>query len=355
MNYLEFVDRVLRAAASLVVNDYGARDYGVSVMTVAQSLGLSVEGDFWGSPQRMAILRAVDDLDDLALASVSRDFTRIVVTEPGRAAKDDSLQTIWSWLFERWHLDDEERALLRAAVARSEQPGDQFATMTEVTLEEVFGDLGWPMDHARLHSLGRALRDKKCLRGPASEFPLRATYLGVVLATREAQSADQRLLAELLGDWETTTIEVKRELALRSPTQKLEFVRDMLALATTQGRQQRFLVIGFDPKTRAPHANVDAALRQDDLENVLNAHVVGTPPDMSFRTVPWATIQAGLVEVRRDPSVVPYRGAPSIVARFGAAVFIRRLSHIAVATPDDIMALEEEGATARARAGAGPS
>jgi predicted small secreted protein len=51
----------------------------------------------------------------------------------------------------------------------------------------------------------------------------------------------------------------------------------------------------------------------------------------------------------RDPTLVPYRGAQSIRHRFGTEVFIRRLSHVAVATPEDISALETEASAARAR------
>ncbi len=68
----------------------------------------------------------------------------------------------------------------------------------------------------------------------------------------------------------------------------------------------------------------------------MNAAVIGQPPDLQYRTVPWPPIDAGLIEVRRDPTRVPYRGAEPIRARFGAEVFIRRLSHVAVATPEDI-------------------
>jgi hypothetical protein len=350
MDYLTFVERVLQAAATLVADDYNARQHGVDVREVAQSLELSVEGDFWGSQQRLALLRAVDDLDDLGLASVSDDFTRIVVTERGRAAKDLPLRNSWRQIFDALRLDDEEKALMGAVIARSEQQGDGYAAMAEVTLEDAFGDLGWPADTSRLVSVGGALRGKTCLRGLAAQFPLRPTYIGVVLATREAETSDQRLLEQLLADWETTTIEFKRELPLRTATQKEEFVRDTLALATTQGQQDRYLIVGFDPKTRAPFGSVDPALRQDQIEDLLTGHVVGQPPGVRYRRVPWASINAGLIEIRRDATVVPYRGAASIRERFGAEVFIRRLSHVAVATPEDIAALEAESAEARARA-----
>ena len=349
-DYVEFADRVMRTAAELVEDDYNARQSGVDVREVAQALGLNIEGDFWQSDNRLAILHVVDDLEGLGLATVSSDYMRIEVSDRGRAARKLSLRTGWRAMFSAVQLDDEERALLRAAVLRSEDRHDRFATMREIQLEEAFADLGWPPDPRRIVNVGGALKRKGCLHGLGAQFPMRPTYLGVVLATREVEAEVQALLTDLLRDWETTTIEVKRELPLNSPKQKHEFVRDILALATTQGRQSRYLVVGFDPKTREPFCSVDPALKQDDIENLLNAHVRTRAPGVRYRTVPWASITAGLVEVVRDPTAVPYRAGNAVVTRFGGEVFIRRLSHVAIATDEEVAELEVEGAAARARA-----
>jgi hypothetical protein len=349
MDYVEFADRVMRTAAELVENDYSARLSGVNVSEVAHALGLNIEGDFWQSNDRMAILHVIDDLDGLGLATVSGDYMRIEVSDRGRAARTLSLRTSWRAMFAGVQLDEEERALLRAVIARSEDRRERFAVMGEVQLESVFADLGWPADAGRIVSVGGTLLRKGCLHGQAAQFPVRPTYLGVVLATRELETEEQLLLADLLRDWETTTIEAKRELPLNSPKQKHEFVRDILALGTTQGRQRRYLIVGFDPKSRAPFGSVDAALKQDDLEDLLNAYVRGRAPEVRYRTVPWALVTAGLIEVVRDATAVPYRGGPAILERFGAEVFIRRLSHVAIATPEEIAELKAEAAAAQGR------
>src|SRR2546428_12403240 len=72
-------------------------------------------------------------------------------------------------------------------------------------------------------------------------------------------------------------------------------------------------------------------------------------PKSATGRVPWASIIVGLVEVVRDATVVLYRGGPAIGKRFGADVFIRRLSHVAIARPDEIAELEAEARAAQSR------
>ena len=67
-------------------------------------------------------------------------------------------------------------------------------------------------------------------RGPPPQF--RTSYVGVV-STEKLAAESQTLLARLVKAWETTSVEFKEVVGLRSPTEKGEFVKDVLALATT--------------------------------------------------------------------------------------------------------------------------
>ena len=77
-----------------------------------------------------------------------------------------------------------------------------------------------------------------------------ATYLGLVRATRRGFTIESKRLDELVKQWETTSVEFKRELYLDTADQKAEFAKDVIGLANTQASGQRLLIIGFDDKTR---------------------------------------------------------------------------------------------------------
>ena len=87
---------------------------------------------------------------------------------------------------------------------------------------------------------------------------------------------------------------------------KGEFVRDILGLATTKSSGQRYLIIGFSDDTREFFASVDSGITQNRLEQILHAYCEPTP-DVVFWRVPWTGGEVGLIEVKRDPSNIPYR------------------------------------------------
>ena len=80
-----------------------------------------------------------------------------------------------------------------------------------------------------------------------------------------------------MPDWETTTVEFKRQVNLKLDKEKAEFVRDVLALATTKASGRRWLVIGFDNNTHQFTVSVDPAITQDRLEDILNAYASPAP------------------------------------------------------------------------------
>ena len=123
----------------------------------------------------------------------------------------------------------------------------------------------------------------------------------------------------------------------------------MLTLANVQGRQPRAIVIGFDPKTRAPFKSVDPAITQDRLEDIVNGNTLGRPPEVRWQTIFWRGITAGLVEIIRDPAALPYRSKGILRERYGSDVLVRRGTHSAVADEKEVADLEVEAARARDR------
>lgn len=361
MQYVEWVDRVLRAAAVAVLREHDARLIGVSIAEIARSLELGIDPmgpDFHGSDQRMAILHAGQDLEQLGLVAPETDYYTIKLTDRGRGGATATLRTSWPTLFEQVLVDDEMRQFLRAAVAHSEVRSERFATMQNTTAKEVFEDLGWSWHLGHAIALTTSLESSHCLHAwPTMGGPveMRVTYIGVVIGTQEQQSRDQQLLRELVEDWETTTVDFKRELALDRQDARLDFAHDVLTLANVQGRQRRALVIGFDPKTREPVMSADPTITQDQLEDIVNAYTTGSPPEMRWRTVPWHAIVAGLLEIVRDPTVVPYRTGGALREKYGDGVLTRRGTHSALADERELADLEDEAERARARRAASAS
>jgi hypothetical protein len=246
------------------------------------------------------------------------------------------------------------KEFLAAAVRRSEVRGDRFASMSQTTAKEVFEDLGWPWDIARAIALTKSLETKSCLHAwPTMGGPvgMRVTYVGVVAGTQEEESRDQELLAELLADWETTTVDFKRELNVDTAAGKLDFAHDVLTVANVQGRQRRALVIGFDPKTRAAVTSLDSKITEDRLEDVVNANTIGRRPGVRLRRIPWQGITVGLIEIARDAAALPYRAGETLKEKYGSDILIRRGTHSAIADADEIADLEDEAARARERHG----
>ena len=356
MDYLDWIERVLHASAEAIRGDHNARLIGVPVWEVAKRLDLGVDPmgpDFHGSDERLAILDALDDLEQLGLAEDSDGFL-VKLSDEGRKGATASLRPSWPTLFQQVRLDDEMRKFLAAAVTRSEVRREHFAKMDHTTAMEVFEDLGWPWDISHAIALTQSLEAKSCLHAwPTMGGPvtMRVTYVGVVAGTQEEKSQDQQLLSDLLADWETTTVDFKRELNLDSPTAKLEFAHDVLTLANVQGRQRRALVIGFDPKTRAPTKSLDSKNTQDRLEDVVNDNAIGQRPGVRLRTIPWHGVTVGLIEIVRDAGALPYRAGVKLKEKYGADILIRRGTHSAIADADEIADLEAEAARARERGG----
>ncbi len=361
MKYVEWVERVLSETALAVSEDVDRRLMGIQVPELAKRLNLGIDPyapgvDFHQSDERMSILDAASDLADLGLAEVDQGYFHFKLTERGRAGHKARLSSTWPTLLQQVRVDDEQLAFLRRAVERSEEQHESFAIMRNVTTQELFSDLGWPWHPGHALDVTNVLKAKSCLHSHPTmggPIPVRVTYIGVVRATETERSRDQELLRRLLDDWETTTVDFKRELDIGTVAVRLEFVRDVLAIATTQGRQERCVVIGFDSKSHEFHKSVDPAITQDRLEDILNQYVLAQLPGLKYRTVPWQGGEVGLVGIVRDATQVPYRGNDQIRQRYKSDAFVRRLSHIAVPDAQELADLESEAAAARARLSVG--
>ncbi len=106
-----------------------------------------------------------------------------------------------------------------------------------------------------------------------------------------------RWLDQLVSEWETTSVNFKRDLETKTADQKAELVKDVLGLANTQASGQRWMIIGFEDKTRVYRGPPNPKLNPDHLEHLLSQYT--------------APMVAGALRRRRLPAGVSgnHRGA----------------------------------------------
>ncbi len=248
MSYVDWVDRVFAEVALAVSEDIDRRLMGIQIPELAKRLELGIDPyqpgvDFHQSDERMAILDARSDLADLGLAVSNQDYHHFALTERGRIGHKARLSLAWPQILRGVRVDEEQLAFLRRAIERSEERRQRFAIVREVTSQDVFADLGWTWHMGHALDITERLKEKDCLHSiptAGGPIPVRITYIGVVRATEAERTEDQELLRDLLEDWETTTVDFKRELDLSTPAVRMEFVR-----GTSQLRPHKAVNAGF--------------------------------------------------------------------------------------------------------------
>jgi hypothetical protein len=185
--------------------------------------------------------------------------------------------------------------------------------------------------------------------GPS--FEARVTYRGLVWLNKRAFTVEAMFIDELVKEWETTSVEFKREVHTDTPGEKAELTKDVLALVNTQASGQRWLIVGFDNGTREWACPPDPKLTQDHIEQLMSVY---TDPviDVRYEVVGYRDGKVGKLEVLRNPKKLPYHVKKSVGdARKRVEegdVFVRHGSQVEHPTPAELRALEEEGDRARA-------
>lgn len=344
MKYVDWVERVLRATVE--VFDAG-NGFSTHENEIATEIGLQRDEIAEGLGD------AIRDLGRMGLLDV-RNRNDIRLRPEARKIRVATLATTWPTFTAIW-LEERPERFLRTLCEMSEQRADHVAFIREVDGDDVLREMGESPIRGDSDTLIRHLEELGLLdasRMTLGRSPVFPTYPGIVRATEKVASEGQALVGRLLEDWETTNTDFKRELHLDSNDDKAEFARDILALANTQVTGERYLVTGFDPKTRAFTTSRDPKLTQDRIEDVLNQYT-GPPVTARYTTFGWidGTGQVGLLEVRRDRTKVPYRVKKDLAGasrsiRVGQA-FVRHNSHVAEASPEEVADLEAEAKRAR--------
>jgi hypothetical protein len=342
LNYIEWVERVARdLAAKTTESGWVVRPEALLVTAEASDQAIMVVSD------------AISDLVANGIVDSWTDQNFIADSQNLRAIRHGAaLSHLWPEIVKQW-LSNDQLDFLERTVALTEKPRETYAIVDWTTAEAVYEDLGWAVDRvASLHlaqSLARlGLVDlHTTLGGPVR---VRPTYRGIVRATKRVSTEWQQRLAEMVDEWETATVEFKRELDLGSPRKNREFARDVTALANTKASgRERYLILGYEPKSREFTTTASPTVSQDRLEDILNEYV---DPAVTIR---YFTVEpesghglVGIVEVRRDPTLVPHRLKHETGLSDAEPVYVRHGSHVEHPTPEELDALVAEGERARA-------
>jgi hypothetical protein len=334
VNYLDFTERVL---AHYISSGLAERPW-VTLRELAQGMGLE---------QR----QIHDPVDDLAAIDIF-DLDAVGTIRPNdntdRILQGATLRGAWPQFFNNRFLTPEQEQFLTMAVELGQREGEADAEMQRTEASDVYEALGWAsLDDPDVLRLANALEQRGHIVKWAflnNNVTVRVRYAGVVRATQRVASQWQEKLETLLAEGETATIEVKRQLDLKSEKQKAEFVRDVLGLATTKASgRERYLIIGFDNKT----LDFDPAITREQLEQIINAYT-DPKPALHWVTVPVSGGTAGVVVVKRDPAKVPYRISRDVWKLKANSVYVRHGTHTEAPTDQEVLDLVEEGDRARA-------
>ncbi len=260
--------------------------------------------------------------------------------------------SLWQGICQE-RLTFEEEQLLKSVNKLSVHAADDYAWLEEVNHEQILAELGWSEGVNSLWPLSLELEQSgfiHCRRffGPRIEF--QATYAGLVWETRRGFTLMSTFIDELVAEWETTSVDFKRELHLNTADEKAEFFKDVLSLANTKASGRRWMIIGFDNRSHAYYGPPDQSINQNRIEQVLSMYT--TPcVDVRYEAVDYRDGPIGMLEVLRDSKKIPYYVAKSIGDKKRIEqgdIFVRHGSQVEEPTPTERQRLSDEGDQAKA-------
>jgi hypothetical protein len=355
VKYVDWVEEVLLGLRDAKGAQASPSIY-LSEDALAQHLGVA---DKTRGPE--AVGDAIRDL--VALDAVEQvNHWNLQITSKGKHLAERSLRALWPDAEEIW-VDTNQTEYLAALIEMSEWRTDTHASLNDVDEDDLVARLQWETRedvNVDLRELRNDLRQRGLIAGQftAGRSMIYPTYAAIVKMTELNTLADTQLVRDLLRHWEGVNVDFKQELSLRSKDDKVEFVRDILALVNPQVAAGRYLVIGFDNKTRKFHASVDPTIRHEQMEHLLNEYTESefahTPVTIRYRHVAWTDPAgtAGLVEVARDAADVPYRVRKGLRGAMKELhlhqILVRHGSHVAEPDDEELAALRSEAEWARA-------
>lgn len=348
MDYVEWCELVLQTMGNAANESAQIRNYGIDYDSLAKRV--------WGE-QYGRIVESVNpqERSDVFYDAIFDLYTELLVVDPnatfmkltryGRNMSKD--------LFPLWEeacdaaLESVMQNALQIVNRQSNQPHQHFGRVGWVATNTVHCELDdEQMTEEDVWEVLGHLKAQNLIYWDGGEYPdeIRANYRGLTWGHRRGQIIGARFVDSLVAEWETTSVEFKRELHLDTADQKAEFVKDLIGLANTQASGRRWLIIGFDDKTRAYHSPPDPTLTQNRIEQILGYY---TEPnlDVRYEIVSYKSAEVGVLEVLRDPKKLPYKVTKSIGDKCRITqnqIFVRHGSQTESPSDGELAALLDE-------------
>jgi hypothetical protein len=353
---MDFVDWLQVVLGKVVELSRTFPQVGVNDQQVAEALlGNSFVGNeaYFYSNQRQAAYAALEELVSLGLAEEKRKGQAIWVM-PRQGGRDHIFDPLPFWhAICPTRLDEKQQAALRYFNNHSQKIESNFSLLQKVDSETLPSIYENDENKRIIFAVAKELQGIGFLKiigeSANARFTFRSTYKGLVWEHRRAFTLESRFIDQLVQEWETTSVDFKRELYLDNENQKAEFIKDILSLANTQASGRRWMIIGFDDKTRCFHTPPDPKLSQNRLEQLL-AHYTSPVVDIRYEVVGYRSGQVGKIEVLRDAKKLPYKVAASVGNKKSISVgqmFVRHGSQVEEPTDLERDSITTEGERAR--------
>ena len=351
MDFVEWCDVVLIKLIEVSRKSQTSRGIGIDERFLAShvfDVDILNQPSFQESTYFRAMSNALSRLQQQGLVERSPYWK---VTRGGRAHADDTIP-LWEAICQE-PLEDESRQVLQAINFLSVYTTSDHAWLGQVSREMLVAQLGSPDDIHFLIPVAEELIEWGYITGQifmGGHMQLSVTYRGLVWESRRGLTLETKFIDDLVAEWETTSVDFKQYLYIKTVEQKAEFIKDVLSLANTKASGRRWMIIGFNNKTHDYCCPPNSVLNQDDFERLIDEY---TNPHVDVRYVV-AEYRKGLVgklEVLRDHQKLPYRVAKSLGDKlkgdkkqiFKGQIFVRHGSQVVVARGAERKALLEEG------------
>lgn len=355
MDFVTWCDLVLQKVIEASRRASTNRSVGVQEIDVARILfnqEVVKQPEFYQSPQHTAMMSALSQFQHMGIVEKSFGWK---VTRVGRDVAADTIP-LWSEIC-RVKLDQKQQQLLGVINRLSPHAADECTWLEKVTRATLLSELHWDEDSYLLWSVAQDLQQWEYITGrfyQDGSVDLFATYRSLVWETRRGFTLESRFIDDLVAEWETTSVEFKRELGLDTMNHKAEFVKDILSLVSTKASGRRWLIIGFHDTTHTYFGPPDPEITQNRIEQIL-ARYIEPYVDEHYEAVECRVGRVGKLEVMRDPRKLPYRVKEQMNREKKAPLmpgdlFVRHGSQVEKPTDVELLALQEEGDHARSTA-----
>ena len=309
MDLIDWCDFVLDKLIDMSTTSLDVRSYGANEWDIARALfgeAAVSRPEFHSSKARLGILDALEELNCVRLIE-GQGGGFYKPTPAGEQLATDKTP-LWEAIC-NIALKPEQEELLKLVNRLSPRVASDHAWLEWTEQDTLLSELGWKDGVDVLLAVAKELGDQVLVDthialGPHIE--LKAKYNGLVWELRRGLTLESAFIDRLLTEWETTSVEFKRQLETRTADQKAELVKDVIALANTQASGSRWLIIGFDDKTRSYFGPPDAKTTNEHLEQLMSQY---TEPvvDIRYDAAQYRLGPVGRLEVIRDPKKLPYR------------------------------------------------